>query len=96
MRKFIFLCSFLYNPFFCAAGSPATSSRVVGIMSFVGVSLSLLTLFALVAVCYTIQRKPAVIPTRPDQVPLSTMSSYPAANNTPAAPTSNGMISVLT
>ncbi|XP_782286.3 scavenger receptor cysteine-rich domain-containing group B protein [Strongylocentrotus purpuratus] len=53
--------------------SPATSSGVVGIMSFVGVSLSLLTLFALVAVCYTCsQRKPAVIPTQSDQVPLIT------------------------
>ncbi|XP_030832963.1 neurotrypsin [Strongylocentrotus purpuratus] len=77
--------------------SPATSSRVVGIMSFVGVSLSLLTLFALVAVCYTCsQRKPVVIPTSSVQVPLSTISSHPAANNTPAAPTSNGMISVPT
>ncbi|XP_030832965.1 deleted in malignant brain tumors 1 protein-like [Strongylocentrotus purpuratus] len=77
--------------------SPAPSSRVVGIMSFVGVSLSLLTLFALVVVCYTCsQRKPVVIPTSSVQVPLSTISSHPAANNTPAAPTSNGMISVPT
>eukprot|EP00057_Strongylocentrotus_purpuratus_P020585 XP_011675059.1 PREDICTED: scavenger receptor cysteine-rich domain-containing group B protein [Strongylocentrotus purpuratus] len=76
---------------------PTTSSRVVGIMSFVGVSLSLLTVFAFVGVWYTCrQRKPVVIPTSSDQVPLSTISSHPAAYNTPAAPTSNGMISVPT
>ncbi|XP_003729613.1 scavenger receptor cysteine-rich domain-containing group B protein [Strongylocentrotus purpuratus] len=75
-----------------ATSSPATSSLVVGIMSFVGVSLFLLTMSALIAVYYTCsQRKPAIIPTQSNQIPLSTITSHPVAYHTAAAATSNSM-----
>nr|XP_054754535.1 neurotrypsin-like [Lytechinus pictus] len=67
-------------------------SRVVGIMSFVGVSLSLLTLFSIIAVWYTCSRpKPATNLTTSQQIPLGNATSHPAAHNTPASPATNGM-----
>ncbi|XP_063955706.1 deleted in malignant brain tumors 1 protein-like isoform X2 [Lytechinus pictus] len=67
-------------------------SRIVGIMSFVGVSLSLLTLFSIVAVWYTCSRpKPVTNPTTSQQIPLGNVTSHPAAHNTPASPATNGM-----
>nr|XP_054749627.1 scavenger receptor cysteine-rich domain-containing group B protein-like [Lytechinus pictus] len=61
-------------------------SRIVGIMSFVGVSLSLLTLFSIIAVWYTCSRpKPATNLTTSQQIPLR-LTSHPAAHNTPASP----------
>nr|XP_054755919.1 uncharacterized protein LOC129261921 [Lytechinus pictus] len=66
-------------------------SRIVGIMSFVGVSLSLLTLFSIIAVWYTCSRpKPATNPTTSQQIPLGNFTSHPAAHNTPASPATNG------